>query len=114
MIIQYRNRRTGLRRTFQLSEILEDSTANILMQYDANKDILIQSNISKSIMATLELYTGLKKAVILKEITEKEKILKWLIKHNIDDIDDVGRIMAEYYTRKDNLMKFVNKGIPFR
>ena len=47
-------------------------------------------------------------------INEKEKILHWLIKNKITDIEEVGRIMAEFYTRKDNLMRFVNKGVVFR
>ena len=113
IVIQYRNRRTGLRRTFQIAEVLEDGSANILMQYNPNKDTLIEVNKSKSIMATLEMYTGLKKEKILKEIAEKEKVLKWLVKHNICDIEVVGRVMAKYYTKKDILMEFVNKDRPF-
>jgi hypothetical protein len=35
--------------------------------------------------------------------------LKYLVNKKIDTVDGVGRIMAEYYTDKDNLMKFVNK-----
>ena len=113
IIIQYRNRRTGLRRTFQVAEILENGEANILMQYNSNKDKLIQVGKSKAVIATLEMYTGLKKEKILNEIKEKEKILKWLVKHNICDIDVVGRVMAEFYTKKDKLMKLVNADRPF-
>lgn len=113
IIIQYRNRRTGLRRTFQISEILEDGSPNILMQYDASKDNLLQVRESVSVMATIEMYTGQKKSEIEAEIKEKQKILGWLLKHNINDIDQVGKIMAEYYTKKGNLMKYVNKDIVF-
>ncbi len=113
IIIQYRNRRSGLRRTFQIAEVLEDGSPNVLMKYDASKDDLVPVNKSKSIMDTLELYTGQKKSLLEKEIKEKEEVLKWLVKHDIVDIDAVGRVMAEFYTRKDNLMKYVKKGIPF-
>ena len=39
--------------------------------------------------------------------------LKYLVKNKIYTVDDVGRIMAEYYTNKDNLMKFVKSGKSF-
>jgi flagellar protein FlaI len=114
IIIQYRNRRTGLRRSFQLSEINEDGSATVLMQYDTNKDTLTKVSNSKAIMDSLEMYTGLKRSQIEKEIKEKERILAWLVKHDISDINDVGKVMAEFYTRKKKLMGFVNKDIPFR
>ena len=114
IIIQYRNRRTGLRRSFQLGEINEDGTATILMQYDTSKDTLVPVNKSKAIMETLELYTGEKRIKIEKEIMEKEKILNWLVKHNINEVDTVGRVMAEFYTHQENLMKYVNRNAPFR
>ncbi|MFH1682468.1 MAG: type II/IV secretion system ATPase subunit [Candidatus Woesearchaeota archaeon] len=114
IVIQYRNRRTGLRRTFQVAEMLDDGSARILMQYNPSKDCLEIVNKSKRVMETLEMYTGQKRSTIEKEIVEKEKILAWLVKHKINDIDEVGRIMAEFYTRKENLMRFVNKGIPLR
>ncbi len=114
VMIQYRNRRTGLRRTFQIGEILEDGSINLLMQYDSSKDRLQKVNRSKSVMNTLEMYTGLSRVKIEAEIKEKEKILNWLLKHDVTDIDTVGKVMAEFYTRKDNLMEYVNKNIPFR
>lgn len=114
IIVQYRNRRTGMRRTFQVAEIMENGETNILMQYDANKDMLVEVNKSKAVIATLEMYTGLKKEKILKEITEKEKVLKWIVKQDINDVDVVGKVMAEFYTKKDKLMSLVNKGLPFR
>jgi flagellar protein FlaI len=112
IVVQYRNRRTGLRRTFQISEILDDGSAHLLMQYDPGKDVLVEVDKSKSIMERLELYTGEKKSQIEKEIKDKEKILAWIAKQGIDDVEKVGRVIAEFYTRKENLMKHVDKGIP--
>lgn len=107
IINQYRNRRTGIRRTFQIAEILPDSSTNILQQYDIKKDILVKINRSKAIMNLLELYTGFSSREIKKLLEEKEKVLKYLVKKNINHVDDVGRVIAEYYTDKDYLMKFV-------
>jgi hypothetical protein len=65
-------------------------------------------------MSTIELFTGLSKSQLNKSLNEKETILKWLVKQNINTVDSVGRVMAEYYTNKENLMKFVKSNKPFK
>lgn len=108
IIVQFRNRRTGTRRTFEIAEILDDSTVNTLMLYDQKKDALVRKNPSKSLFKNLRLYTGMSENEINHDLQEKEKILNYLVRHNITSVDSVGRIMAEYYTDKENLMKHVN------
>jgi flagellar protein FlaI len=109
IIIQFRNRRTGNRRTFQIAEILEDATPNVLLQYDAKKDVLVEKNKSKALMDKLKLFTGFTEKEINKDLKEKEKILDYLVKNSIDTVDNVGRVMAEYYTNRTELMKYINK-----
>lgn len=113
ILVQYRNRRSGLRRTFQIAEILEDGSPNVILQYDARKDMQVKDKESKSLMQTLTLYTGMTEKEIKDSIAVKSKILNWMVKHSIDTVDTVGRVMAEYYTNYDNLMKFVNRNKPF-
>ena len=107
VIMQFRNRRTGMRRTFQVAEITEDGKANTLLQYNAKKDVLEDKNKSKSLMDTLRLYTGNSDKEIKLEMKEKESVLKYLVKQKIETVDTVGKVMAEYYTNKDKLMKIV-------
>jgi len=114
IIVQYRNRRTGIRKTFQVSEILPNSESNVLIQLDLRTGRLNKINKSKSLMSTIELFTGLSKFQLIKSLSEKESVLKWLVKQKIDTVDSVGRVMAEYYTNKENLMKFVSANKPFR
>jgi flagellar protein FlaI len=115
IIVQFRNRRTGNRRTFQIAEITEDSKANVLLQYDAKKDCLVRESKSKTFFESLKLYTGYSEAEISAEIREKQLVLEYLVKQDIIAVDDVGRIIAEYYTNKENLMKYVkaNKRFEF-
>jgi flagellar protein FlaI len=113
VLVQYRNRRTGLRRTFELSEIKEDGEPNVLMRYNAKDDILHKVGNSKVIKDNLELYTGAAESSIKKELDEKEMVLKWLVKQNVSTVDSVGKAMAEYYTNKENLMKYVKANKPF-
>ncbi|MFW6449563.1 MAG: type II/IV secretion system ATPase subunit [Nanoarchaeota archaeon] len=109
VVVQFRNRRTGQRRTFQVAEILPDSTPNIIMQYNPKKDKLEKVRESRMLMDTLKLYTGFTKKELDEDIKEKVKILKYLIDNKIKSVDSVGRVMAEYYTDKDNLMKVIRK-----
>jgi len=112
IIVQYRNRRTGIRKTFQISEILPDSNTNILIQLDIKSGKLHNINKSKSLLNTIELFTGLSAKELKKSIKEKEVILKWLVKQNINTVDSVGKVMAEYYTQPDYLMEYVRKNKP--
>ncbi|MBR9692202.1 type II/IV secretion system ATPase subunit [Candidatus Woesearchaeota archaeon] len=113
LLVQYRNRRTGLRRTFELAEIKENGEPNILMRYDVRSDILKKTANSIAIRNNLELYTGATQSSIKKELSEKEAVLKWIVKQKTSTVDEVGRAMAEYYTNKDNLMKMVRANKPF-
>jgi len=114
LIVQYRNRRTGIRRTFQISEILPDSTPNILLQLDLRRDILNKVSKSKVLFKTIELFTGFSKVRLSRSLKEKESILKWLVKQKIDTVDTVGKVMGKYYTNPDNLLKYVRGNKPLK
>ena len=109
IINQYRNRRTGMRRTFQIAEILPDATPNVMMQYSVKADKLKNLNKSRVLVKELEIYTGMSPGEFKRDIIGKEKVLKWLVKQNIDDVDSVGKSIAEYYINSKNFMKRVRK-----
>ncbi|MBI2208842.1 CpaF family protein [Candidatus Woesearchaeota archaeon] len=109
IIVQYRNRRTGIRKTFQISEILPNSDTNILIQLDIKSGKLSQINKSKSLISTIELFTGFTQNELKKSISEKELILKWLVKQGINTVDEVGKVMAQYYTDPNHLMEVIKK-----
>ncbi len=109
IVVQYRNRRTGTRKTFQIAEILPNAEPNVLIQLDIRKGVLKKVANSKALLSTIELFTGFTRKELNKSLVEKELVLKWLVKNNINTVDTVGRVMAEYYTNKDNLMDYVKK-----
>ena len=112
VIVQYRNRRTGLRRTFQIAEIMPDGRPSIIKQYDASKDAMDNIVESSTIIKNLELFAGLNEEQIRKDLQEKEKILDWLVHHDINTVNEVGLALAKYYTDKDDFMKLVNANKP--
>ena len=81
----------------------------MLIQLDIRKGVLKKVANSKSLLGTIELFTGFTRSELNKSLKEKESVLKWLVKKNIDTVDTVGRVMAEYYTNKDNLMDYVKR-----
>jgi len=110
IVVQNRNRRTGLRRTFQIAEILPNSEPNIIGQLNMKKDIF-NSNIPQSEVLTKELlqFVGLSSQEIRKDILEKSRVLKWLAKKNINTVDNVGHVIAKYYTNKNALLREISK-----
>jgi len=60
-------------------------------------------NPSKTLFETLQLYTGNSMKEIEQMIAEKVTVLQYLANHNITSIEQVGKVMALYYTDKEYL-----------
>jgi hypothetical protein len=91
LIVQFRNRRSGLRRTFQLAEVTKEGDANVLYQYNPKNDTVMPANKSKNLFDTLELYTGNTQQEIHQMLDEKIKVLKYLVDQNLTSIEQVER-----------------------
>ncbi|MFH1770382.1 MAG: ATPase, T2SS/T4P/T4SS family [archaeon] len=100
VLVQNRNRRTGKRRTLQLAEIMPTGDVNVIRQLNPKKDVLEEINKSKTTVQTLELYTGMNADEIEFDLKQKIQILKWMLKKKIEDVDEIGDIMAKYYLGK--------------
>ncbi len=99
IVVQHINRRNGKRRTLQIGEVMHDGNARTLMQLNAVEDVLKKIEEPSAIFETLNLYTGLSKQDIEKDINDKIDILKWMVKNNIDNINQIGMIMSKYYRK---------------
>jgi flagellar protein FlaI len=109
IIVMYRNRRTGIRRVFQVAEILKDASANVLLQLDLRQDKILTVNKSLRLMPELEIQTGLTTQEINQNLKEKSLILSWLVKKNLNEVNDIGKVIATYYTNKDAIMQLIKK-----
>jgi archaeal flagellar protein FlaI len=97
ILAQSRNRRTGKRRTLQIAEVTPTGDTKILMQLNVADDILEKIGDSETVLERLKLYTGWSTEDITKDLEEKIKILQWLVKNNIENVDQIGAVMAKYY-----------------
>ncbi|MBD3203273.1 hypothetical protein GF327_03195 [Candidatus Woesearchaeota archaeon] len=103
-VVQNRNRRTGTRRTFQLAEITESGDPNLIYGYDIKKDKLLKENDPERFYDTLNLFAGLSKKEVDKEINDKIRILKYFTKNKITDNEEIALLISYYYINKKYLM----------
>ena len=118
VVVQYRNRRTGARRTFELAEILvtdeKEPEINILYQWDAKTDTVKPVSQSKRVMEEIAMYTGFSREEIKADLKKKEDILQWMFDKQIKDVESVGRVISEYYRDKDKVLDLVKKNGDFK
>ncbi len=100
IVVQNRNRRTGKRRTLQVAEIGHDGDPKVLLRYSAQKDVIEKLADSEMVMERLMLYTGMSKEEITFDLKQKVRILKWLVRKGVEDVNQIGLHIAKYYTGK--------------
>jgi flagellar protein FlaI len=112
ILVQYRDRRRGIRRTYQLAELLPSNersgesiaSANVLYRLKPNNEV-IQHNKSIRIFDTIKMHTGMNDRELSADLSEKTKILNWMVKSKINNINDVGKAIAQYYSDKEQILK---------
>jgi len=114
IVVQFRDRRKGIRRTVEIAEILQSETGeeielNYLYRWDARSDSFERINDSQRLFDKLNLYTGMTNEEIRKDLKEKKEILDWMRENKIDDINAVGETIGLYYQDKSRLLEKVRK-----
>ena len=105
VIVQHRNRRTGIRRTLQIAEIKPTGDAEVVYEYNMSKDCMEKVSEFKTLYANLKLLTGLTKEEIKKDLNDKISILKYFTKNKIEGVDNISAIISDYYSNKDYTLK---------
>ncbi len=108
IVVQYRHRRKGIRRTLEIAEIVkaeEGSALNLIYQWNPRTDVLEKVNKTYRINKEIQLYTGMSDEDIERDLANKVKILEWMIKYQIKTINTVGKVFAEYYRDENAVVK---------
>ncbi|MBI2661014.1 type II/IV secretion system ATPase subunit [Candidatus Woesearchaeota archaeon] len=115
ILVQYRDRRRGLRRALELAEIIpgtsDDLQINYLYRWRARTDVFEKANESSRVMEELNLHTGMTQQEIMQDLLEKEKILRWMSSNSVIGINEVGKIMRYYYQDSSALNEAVSRNI---
>jgi len=119
-IVMFRDRRKGIRRTFEVGEFVEDIKAglggdiryvpNVVYEWDPREDTIIEKNGPKRLFNELGRHTGLTGAEIGDDLKTKEMILQYLVDNNLRSIDQVGAVMNRFYMDNENLIKLISEG----
>jgi|SRR3989344_3029849 len=110
VLVQYRDRKKNVRRTFELAEIesgVNDKqlTANTVFKWQAREDDWEAINPATKFVRNLNLYTGMTENEIAKELVDRATILSWMVENNLNDIDNVGKAMNIFYSNPEFLKK---------
>jgi len=111
IVVQHRDRRRGVRRTYQVAELMpagevEKRKAKLNVLYRLRPDgKIVAHGTCVRIVDTIRMYTGMSNKEFAENLREKIFVLEYLVKKKINDVDGVGKIIAEYYRDKDALLK---------
>ncbi len=115
-VVMFRDRRRGIRRLSEIGELIMDKgegkieyKPNLLYRWDARSDAINPANAPMKFFEELEKHTGLTVKEIGEEIKQKKKILEWLVKNKVREVENVGKVMNRYYTEKDAVSDVVDK-----
>ncbi len=114
ILVQYRNRRTGARRSLEIAEILvtegKEPEINVLYKWDAKSDTVKPVSKSQRVMEEIEMYTGYTEQEIQDDLKEKETVLNWMFNNQIKDVESVGKVVSDYYRDRQRILDIVSKG----
>ncbi len=115
-VVMFRDRRRGIRRTYQIGEFITSEEGdrvtvkpNILYRWKPSTDTIIQHSPSLRLFEDLSRHTGLSQSEINKDLKMKKRILDYLVKNNIRSLEDVGKIMNQYYLDTDFVTGMIDK-----
>jgi flagellar protein FlaI len=115
VLVMGRRRREGNRRMIELSEVIpfigEDDKyhvdLNTLFKFHLKTGELQEVEKSKRIFHDLIEYSGFTAEELQQEMKDKKKVLDWIIKEKIDDMNKIGVIIAEYYKNKEVILSII-------
>ncbi|MEM2963426.1 MAG: ATPase, T2SS/T4P/T4SS family [Candidatus Anstonellales archaeon] len=103
IVVQYRNRRLNLRKTFEFAEVSSDG-ANVLYRLDIKSQRMLPIGKMNKLSEKLSLYSGLTQKEIDQDVEEKSKILSWMVRNKYTGLETVARIISNYYQSPDEIL----------
>ncbi|QQG39343.1 MAG: type II/IV secretion system ATPase subunit [Candidatus Aenigmatarchaeota archaeon] len=116
-VVQFRHRRLGIRRTFQVAEIVptahigekREVHLNMLYRWNPSTDAVEKANSSIRTNGEISAYTGMTTKEIADEVKEKAQLLQWMLDNNIKTVNTVGKVVADYYRNKSETMEYAKR-----
>lgn len=102
ILVQYRDRKTNVRRTLEIAEIEGGTTSDNLeistiFRWMARGDTFEKLAEPRRLIQKLNMHTGMTEREIQNEILDRILILEWMRRHEYGGIGKVGEVMREFY-----------------
>jgi flagellar protein FlaI len=107
IIAMHRDRRQNIRRVLEIGEIMPTKsgiTENLLYSWNPSNDRLEKSVSSQRLISNIKTYTSMSDADIARDLDDKKKILEWMVAKNINGVEEVGRIISQYYSNPQSVL----------
>jgi len=108
-----RHRTKNIRRVLEFGEMLKTGDAKVLYRWDYLNDAIIKVSDMTRLKEILKLYGGYDENGIESSLKERAKILDWMTRKNILNIDDAGFIVSQYYKNREKILDMVEKDEEF-
>ena len=109
VVVQFRHRRLNVRRTLEFAEIQKGGDVNVLHRWNIKNDKIENVGRMATLSSTLSLYAGLTQKEIDQDVEDKAKIFSWMVMKGIRKVDTVGEIVAQYYSRPDEIISIASR-----
>jgi flagellar protein FlaI len=113
LLVQYRDRRKNIRRTLELSEVvpgIKGPELKRIYNWKPRTDSFQLVNPLRRYLEQMNLHTGMTEKEVKDDQKRKVSVLKWMMKHKLDSIEETGKVMKCYYTGEDDIVKAAEKG----
>ncbi|RLG19267.1 hypothetical protein DRN67_03170 [Candidatus Micrarchaeota archaeon] len=113
-LVQYRQRRSGIRRTLELAEVVPYKSlvsVNKVFHWNSRSDEVEKVGDYVRVIDEISMYSGMNAKEINADLAERKSILEYMIENKIYDVDDVGRISATFYRNKEQLLEQIKKKV---
>ncbi len=114
ILVQFRHRRLGIRRTYELAEIIAGEVEGktkirmeILYRWKPKTDTIEKVKESVRLLDEIRLHTGMSDEELNADLKEKETVLQWMCDNNIKTVNTVGKVVADYYLDPERILKIV-------
>ena len=118
IVVMHRDRRRGIRRVLEVAELIPTAGVkqmgielNVIFRWIASDDSITELAKSYRAINDIKLYSGMGDDDIRRDVEDKKKVLKWLVKNKVKDLHEVGRIVSEYYRNREELIKTIESEI---
>jgi len=77
---------------------------NQVFKWDPSSDKLVNENPSL-VMKEIAKLKNMDDSELKSELRDRERVIQWMVHEGMRDLDEIGKILAKYYSDKESLMK---------